>query len=355
MSPNVLPASRRPSGKSETEKIAGETPAARWVASPHFCNVKQPLSKNVSFVNLITAAGSIGCLLTVTAFLSGVNWAFDLTCHFRLQYTIVLILLTGLLIPFRRFRTAIIFAVFGLINLSVLLPFWTTPREHVTPSAKSLKLLLMNVKTENFRFDLVKAHIRAESPDIILLEETDARWLTELRDLTNDYLYSVTAPREDNFGIALFSRLPLQREEIIYLGDEGVPSVKAEIDLGTTNILFVGTHPVPPVRKIGQWYRNEQLRAIAEYLAKSPRPVILLGDLNVTPWSTHFKTLIRDAKVKNTAEGFGIQSSWPSHLFPLRIPIDHCLISASLKTVQRRIGPNVGSDHFPVFVEIALD
>jgi endonuclease/exonuclease/phosphatase (EEP) superfamily protein YafD len=38
----------------------------------------------------------------------------------------------------------------------------------------------------------------------------------------------------------------------------------------------------------------------------------------------------------------------------LRIPIDHCLVSPSVAIVDRRVGPPVGSDHLPVFVDFAI-
>jgi len=37
----------------------------------------------------------------------------------------------------------------------------------------------------------------------------------------------------------------------------------------------------------------------------------------------------------------------------LRVPIDHCLVSSELAVVNHEVGPDLGSDHFPVLVTLA--
>ena len=53
----------------------------------------------------------------------------------------------------------------------------------------------------------------------------------------------------------------------------------------------------------------------------------------------------------NSQRGFGVQATWPvAGGFAPRIPLDHCLHSPDLATVDRRMGPAVGSDHLPLVV-----
>jgi len=107
--------------------------------------------------------------------------------------------------------------------------------------------------------------------------------------------------------------------------------------------------------KTGTWYRDDQLRAAAKFLANKPKPSILLGDLNVTPWSSPFQHLLRQGGLRDTAIGFGIHPTWPSYLWPMRIPIDHCLVSPGLRATKREVGRNVGSDHFPLLIELEFE
>jgi len=211
------------------------------------------------------------------------------------------------------------------------------------------------VHTANRRHDLVRALIGECEPDLIVLEEVDHEWMTALLGLHTAYPHVCQQPREDNFGIALFSRVPLGSAQIIHLGEAGVPSVTARVDLAGKPVLVLGTHPVPPWGSEGSRLRNQQLESIPGFLAPWKGLVILVGDLNTTPWSHHFESLIRDAELVDSSRGFGLQPSWPSDLLPLRIPIDHCLLSADLRTVSRELGPRIGSDHLPLLVEVAAE
>ncbi|HOT74326.1 MAG TPA: hypothetical protein PK467_00955 [Candidatus Wallbacteria bacterium] len=61
------------------------------------------------------------------------------------------------------------------------------------------------------------------------------------------------------------------------------------------------------------------------------------------------------ACLKNSAEGFGLFPSWPSHMPPLRIPIDHCLYSAGVTILKVFKGRFIGSDHFPIIVDFMVE
>ena len=79
---------------------------------------------------------------------------------------------------------------------------------------------------------------------------------------------------------------------------------------------------------------------------------MLVGDLNCTSWTPAFAELERISGLRDSRKGFGVQPTWPSNLPGLRIPIDHFLVSPSLAVRNRFVGPAVGSDHFPVVIEL---
>jgi endonuclease/exonuclease/phosphatase (EEP) superfamily protein YafD len=81
---------------------------------------------------------------------------------------------------------------------------------------------------------------------------------------------------------------------------------------------------------------------------------MVLGDLNLSPWSPYFGDLLSSAGLRDSREGFGIQASWPTAVPLLRVPIDHVLYSPEVVINHRQIGPDVGSDHLPVVVDFSL-
>ena len=72
------------------------------------------------------------------------------------------------------------------------------------------------------------------------------------------------------------------------------------------------------------------------------------------PWSLPLRRLIRQTGLRDSALGFGVQPTWPAGMLLARIQIDQCLVSEDLKVVRRDVGPDVGSDHLPLVVELAL-
>ena len=52
--------------------------------------------------------------------------------------------------------------------------------------------------------------------------------------------------------------------------------------------------------------------------------------------------------------GQGVQATWPTWFWPGMIPIDHCFVGAGVVVTGRRVGADIGSDHLPVHLSIAL-
>ena len=157
----------------------------------------------------------------------------------------------------------------------------------------------------------------------------------------------------DSFGVAILSRYPLKHQAIVVLGKAGEPSAFAQIDTGGEVWSFLVTHPLPPVNR--KWYnlRNEQFKAIADFVKNNKSDhFVLAADLNCAPWSAHFINFLTASDLHDTRAGFGIQPSWPVNCWILRIPIDHVLTSKLINTKVRRIEEDLGSDHLPIYLEL---
>ncbi len=314
--------------------------------------VEQFLKLRVTFAGLLTAGGVVTAAATLGGFLGRFWWRFDLLAHFRVQYLVALTLISIGLPLLRRKRLAITFGVAALINLLVIAPlhFGRTSAEKGAPS---LRAVMLNVNTANQQYEKVRTFLKEADADIVVIEEINAEWLRQLQPLTNVYPYVEAAPRENNFGIMLMSKHSFTTSCPIFLvGDDLVPSVFAECEIEGQPFAILGTHALPPRNKRYTEYRNEQLANIPVFLEQYKSPIILLGDLNATPWSFCFKKLLRETQLKDSAKGWGVQCTWPTFCLPVRIPIDHCLVSPELIITNRHTGPHIGSDHLPLIVDI---
>ncbi|MBP7865437.1 MAG: endonuclease/exonuclease/phosphatase family protein [Acidobacteria bacterium] len=302
----------------------------------------------------LTPVGVLFCTATLLGFPGAWAWYLDLFAHFRVQYFVGLSLLA---IPFyltRRFRTALVFTAFALANLAVIIPLYVGPETAPPGRGRALRVMLVNVNTRAGDPARVATVIRRYSPDVLVLEEIDAAWLERLRPVLAGFRASLAEPRDDNFGIGVFSRLPFRRAEVVGIGVAGVPSIVAELDIAPARLAVIATHPLPPAGRLYARWRDEHLERLAERARRTPGPLVVLGDLNATPWSHAFRSLLARSGLKDSSRGFGVQPTWPSGNLFLRIPLDHCLHSPDVRVRDRVVGPYTGSDHYPLVVDLEL-
>ena len=272
--------------------------------------------------------------------------------HFQPQYALALTAVVVSLSLLRRWRLALPFAALLLAPALRLAPY-VLPARATAPAGPRVSALLINVQTENPRHDLVIAEVRRLRPDVVVFEEVDPTWLSALSGSLGAWPHRIVAPRSDNFGLAVFSALPMEGR-IVYLADGPVPSVEAVVRGGGRSLALFATHPVPAMDADGMAQRDAQLDALGRRIPHG-RPALVVGDLNATPWSRPLRALRVAGGLADSLAGHGVQPSWPAELpWIARIPIDHVLHSDHLATEVRLLGRFVGSDHRPVYARLVL-
>lgn len=304
------------------------------------------------FSRIVVASFVFLSLPTIASLGARWHWFLDLASHFRVQYAIGMLPLFVIFAIRRRWKLAVAAAVVCGWNAALFVPdMLPIEKPPVSTSRKPIKAILANVFAGNTKHQAFLDFIEQEQPDFFLVLEADGSWLQSLEALKTDYPHVAVKPRTDSFGIAFFSRIPIKQHRVVALANSGVPSLVIEMDIGDQPITVIGTHPLPPVGSQNSSDRNQHLLALAKLAQGISTPLIVLGDLNVTPWSPHFSDLIEKTSLGDSRSGFGIQASWPTQRPPMMIPIDHALFSEDFCIEDRRIGPNINSDHLPVIVE----
>ncbi len=108
-------------------------------------------------------------------------------------------------------------------------------------------------------------------------------------------------------------------------------------------------------RKLGSAYRirAKQADMVEEEIAKSPYPVMVVGDFNDLPGSYTYSTIrgkMQDAFVDN---GFGL--GWTFSDSVLKFRIDHILHDEALEIKSFKLDNKAqGSDHFPLFCKVSF-
>ena len=279
-------------------------------------------------------------------------WLFELFSHFRLQNAAALVLCgLGLLVVRRRGLAAVSLAAAALMFASVL-PLYRSSNVDFDSTTR-FRLVSANVYCFNREFDRLFDFIHDEDADIVVLVEVDEAWAAAIRNLKNEFPHQIIVPR-GAFGAAIISRRPFTD-----LGDicaeSGFPVAPAiQFSVGTREATLVAAHPVPPEGARNAVSRNGQLQFFASFAKAQTKSLIIAGDFNCTDWSPVFRDLINESGLRDSRIGFGLQPSWPIQFPLLKIPIDHCLVSTDLAVLDRRTGPDIGSDHLPIICDLAF-
>lgn len=292
-----------------------------------------------------------GLAAPVLALLGRWVWFLDLLIHFRYQETVFLFLTTVFLLARKSFKFFLLSAVMLAWLLNSILPYF--PMRSETVPEDKWKIFLSNVYTPNTNYAAVIDRVKRENPDVLIFIEINQKWSDALKaGLKAAYPEIREIPREDNFGIAVYSRIPVKEVTAEYLTGIDVPCFRAVLSLGDKETVLWAVHTLPPVGA-GRWeIRNRQLEVLGEKIRGESRPVIVTGDLNTSSWSYGF-SMLAGKTLRDGALGKGFVGTWPT-MWPrfLRTHLDHVLVSKEFGVASYRVLPQIGSDHQPVAAEL---
>lgn len=290
---------------------------------------------------------------TLAGFFGGSWWVLDLFAGFRHQLAAGLIVCTLIAMLAKWKKTAVAIGLLAAVNLVLVAPLFFGPSR---PDSGELRILSFNVLASNQRFEEVIDFIRATDADVVVLHEVTSRWEGAIEEASltfDDWPYEVTEGRApgDLFGSLVLVE-PGADVESFGFGLRDPRAIEIVLPEG---VALLAIHPLSPASEFRAEQNDRQFQFATDWVAGQDGPTIIVGDFNATPWSFPFRRLMSSTDMSNSARGFGLDLSYPADANPLlRVPIDHLLYSDELAVVDRRLGPAMGSDHFPLTVDLAL-
>ncbi len=298
----------------------------------------------------LCAAGLAVC--TVLYFLASYNRTAETTTHFVTWYALIGLAGIAVALIARQRKLAALCLVFTLFFVALIAPWYLAQSPQPTSSDPNLRVLTANVHSINEQTSLLLDLVVQEDPDIVMIQELSPMWVRALQSLRDAYPYHVERGRPDHFGIGLYSRWPLENSEVFNLADDRYPAIRADIQVNGRLISVLNMHTMPPLTSAAFELRNAQLAAAGEFANGVDDLAIVAGDLNITMWSPYYRALESKSELRNVRRGFGIIPTWPANLPLLGLALDHVLASPDILVVDVEPGPDIGSDHLPLLVEL---
>ena len=305
-------------------------------------------------VGILFAIFSVVCVISN---LPSLNYLTDIFSHFKLQYVYCSLLFFVGFLYLSFFHKKYIFYLFFTLVLIALnsIDILSNLQQQTNDFElkNNIKIGLFNVLTKNSNYNLVLEEIYKEKPNIVVLQEVDDKWLEKVSSLKEIYPYFVEHSIDDNFGISLYSNIPIKTSKIEKWTDYQIPVISVKLIDRGEKISFVAVHTLPPVGIEYFKIRNEMFENIASRFDKNNKTIIL-GDFNTTIYSPYYKKYFKSEKILDAGVVTGnlYEGTWNAFwVAPFRITLEHVLSTKNMKPIMYKNGGFVGSDHYPVFVD----
>lgn len=270
----------------------------------------------------------------------------------------VFLLILTLLRRWPRVALALVPAISFLVLYGGLLlpPLGPSPVCAADNGCTGLRVMTYNIAS-GAPADGIERAIRQANPDIVALEEVvepQSRYLdVALADL---YPYRFFDPAVIN-GKGLLSRYPIQSADMRVFGSDNTQLVTT-LDIDGLTVTVVAAHPPRPRLSLRGYVFDEG--AVDDYrqlaaIGAAGGPTIIMGDFNNTDQSDNYR-IMRAAGLTDSfrAVGSGFGNTFPARLWPMPpVRIDFVWVTDHFEPQRAEVGPDGGSDHYPVVVDLS--
>lgn len=222
-----------------------------------------------------------------------------------------------------------------------------------------IRIVQFNVWKDNVAPDRAARWILAQDADVVVLEEA-ARSGGRIRDaLLGRYPYRVDClGAERRCSTVILSMRPPIDSGGLARGDPenrgALSAVWARFDHPAGPFTVIGAHYMRPWPYSDQTRGQDQLIRFVE--GRNQDRMVLVGDFNATPWSFALKRQDRAWTLTRVTRAL---PTWPNAdglartlRLPPILPLDHVYIGRDLRKTALRRGPRLGSDHYPLVIDL---
>lgn len=323
---------------------------------------RRPVSTVVRALVFLAAAGLL--LAAVAAEFGDRWWVADLFSHFRFHYLVGIVVIAVVGLVLRHRAALVMLSVAAALNGSALLHDYRALPAALGPSGGTpIRVVTVNVEWSNHTPEKALRFIRDSRADVVLIQEAEPRWHGLIETLRSVYPNIAPADWRREPQNILLSKRPIAASEVKIV-DRVFPRFSylvADVGIGLQSVRIVAVHPPYPLSARLTALQDRQLIAYAREAQIYPGPVLVAGDFNLTPWSPRFRQLLRDGGLRTADHGLDWPVTFPARSrfqaltsLPAGIAIDHVLVSRHFQVVRVARGSTIGSDHFPVTVDLSL-
>ncbi len=311
---------------------------------------------------LITLLAGLLVLLCLPFF--QLPWLFDNLSNFTVFWAVCFLIFACFHKILAKKTKRILFSCFALL-VSIHTYQFISPHALLSEAAASknlsasYRLSQANLSYYNPELNHFVTKLTEDERDIMVFFEfnrTNKQLFNEIDPKLNSY--GINEENVSSHGMAVMTKLDIISANQLHFEKPNsaiISLILFDAKVGKKFRLIV-LHPPSPRTEQTWARRNETLKQL-QLLAKqdSQMPSIIVGDINVSPWSAYFPDL---SDYTPCYYGQGYFSSWSlqgyGDLGLFSTQIDHCFYSKAWQLSNYKQVPIVGSDHQALMYELAL-
>ncbi len=218
----------------------------------------------------------------------------------------------------------------------------------------------------NIDLDHVDAldHLAEQDSDIVFVQEFTSAVAEAFADRLPAYEIALANPSDDStHGSAMLIRddwdgTVFSAEIVNIPPTSRRPLILAEVGWQGETVSLLSLHTTRPGHAAVYYGQQEEFAGVADWsrqLIEDGGTVVIIGDFNTTPYASNFRSLLSNGNLRNGLRGQGWQTTWPASVPSVfQIPIDLMVHSNDVVVHGAEAGPNLGPDHRPLTVELAV-
>lgn len=291
-------------------------------------------------------------LLAVVVLFFGRTFPVVWAKSYLVQISFVVLVFSLAMIILKKWKEFFVSFASFLVIFSLFFPYLRNIHLPVSNEKNTIKVFQFNILKGNTHKEETIQLIKNENADVVMLEEVNAEWGKLLEEsMKTQYPYYKIITREDFYGMALFSKVPLSGVEIVdVISHTGITAL---INTESSRIRIFGVHTKAPTTASNLELRNEQIRFLGETIGKYDDPVLVMGDFNAVPWDDVMVEFVE--KTGLTDSRSTLSPTFPSWGGFMKVPIDYIFHSSGIMVYEIGVVENEWSDHYGIKAEISSE
>lgn len=292
-----------------------------------------------ALLSTLIVLGAIICIFTPNYFL------FKMGSQFAVQIMIGYLLLAMIFLVFQQSR--LMFTSFACCaGLCIFLKYSSNPilTAPAVNSTAKISVAHFNLSASDENYLNTVQQIVDSKADLVSLQEVTPDWHQVLQEtLIEKYPYSNSIIRFDPFGIAVYSKYPIQDLDTFFYEDIPNLTGKVKAQGNGKEIQFIASHTTPPLYQSAYNRMQEHLLLISEYATKIDIPILTLGDYNAPPWWAEIQQLKEVANLEDSR-----RSAYLGFADIFNNPVDYIFYSNHLTCIDFKPIRSLNSAHLGI-------